>query len=82
MHALDDNEKEFNDHENNNSRDNDIDDEDLECNYKIKLYFSSIRRTKTHDVVTVDETKSCCIVLKKRRYLTHDLSLPFGYKNE
>ena len=31
----------------------------------IKLHFRAIRRMQTHDVVTRDETKTCCVVLKK-----------------
>ena len=47
----------------------------------IKLYFKAIRRTPKHDVITRDEYKTCCIVLKKRRYHSiEELSLPFGYK--
>ena len=52
-----------------------------ECNYKIKLKFRSIKRTNDNDVISVDETKTCCTVLRKRRFLTHEYSLPFGYRN-
>ena len=61
------------------SDDND-DDEYNKCNYRIKLDNSSIRRTKNHEVITCDEKKTCYIVSKKRRYLSHALSLPFGFK--
>uniref|UniRef100_A0ABD2W678 Uncharacterized protein n=1 Tax=Trichogramma kaykai TaxID=54128 RepID=A0ABD2W678_9HYME len=45
----------------------------------ISLGFKSIRRTKTHEVITVNETKTRCPVLKKRIFLKPELSLPFGY---
>ncbi|XP_031781445.1 uncharacterized protein LOC116416620 isoform X2 [Nasonia vitripennis] len=51
-----------------------------ECS-KIRLKFKAIRRTKMHEVLTREESKTCCVVLKKRRYLTSRKSLPFGYKN-
>ena len=75
LHAVDSDET-ANDHDSDDNED----DEYNECNYRIKLDYSSIRRTKNHDVITCDETKTCCIVLKKRRYLSHALSLPFGFK--
>ena len=46
----------------------------------IKLNFRAIRRMLDHDVVTRDEVKTCCIVLNKRRYVSKELSLSFGYK--
>ncbi|KAJ8679004.1 hypothetical protein QAD02_014791 [Eretmocerus hayati] len=45
----------------------------------IDLNFRAIRRTPLHEVVTRDETKSCSVVLKKRWYVSEELSLPFGY---
>ena len=57
-----------------------ISNEYYESNYKINLQFRAIRRTDGHQIVTVDETKLCCPVLKKRRFLKLDYSLPFGYK--
>lgn len=48
---------------------------------EIKLAYEAIRRTRTHDIVTRNETKTCCVVLKKRRHLSHEVSLPFGYKH-
>ncbi|OXU19613.1 hypothetical protein TSAR_004410 [Trichomalopsis sarcophagae] len=33
-----------------------------------------------HDVVTRDEFKICSTVLKKRRDISKNCSLPFGYK--
>ena len=49
---------------------------------RIVLEYDSIRRTATHDIVTRSEFKSCIAVLKKRRYLTEGVSLPFGFKTE
>ena len=46
-----------------------------------KLNFRAIRRMQTHEVVTRSETKTCCVVLKKRHFVNPDLSLPFGYKD-
>ena len=48
---------------------------------KILVKFDSIRRIATHDVVTRSEFKSCMAVLKKRRYMCKNTSLPFGFKN-
>ena len=42
----------------------------------IVLKYDAIRRTRMHDVIT----KSCSVVLKKRRYFRNAVSLPFGYK--
>ncbi|XP_031780638.1 uncharacterized protein LOC116416375 [Nasonia vitripennis] len=53
-------------------------DEENEC---ITLKFNSIKRLPDHTVVTREEVKSCSIVLKKRRYVTPGLSLPYGYKS-
>ncbi|XP_031789027.1 uncharacterized protein LOC116417974 [Nasonia vitripennis] len=53
-------------------------DEENEC---INLKFNSIKRLPDHTVVTREEVKSCSIVLKKRRYVTPGLSLPYGYKS-
>lgn len=36
-----------------------------ECD-KIRLKYEVIRRTKMHEVVKRDESKTCCVVLKKR----------------
>ena len=47
----------------------------------IKLNFRAMRRMQKPDVVTRDETKTCCVVLKKRHFVKPDLSLPFGYKD-
>ena len=48
----------------------------------IVLKYDAIRRTRTHDVITRTEKKSCSIVLKKRRYFRNAVSLPFGYKSD
>ena len=47
-------------------------------NYKINLQFRARRRTKEYEAITVTESKTCTAVLKKRRFLTHSYSLPFG----
>ena len=47
----------------------------------IKLNFKAVRRMQTHEVVTRNETKTYCVVLKKRHFVKPDLSLPFGYKD-
>ena len=49
---------------------------------RITLKFRRIARTATHDIVTKDEVKTCCPVLKKRRFIGRDFSLPFGYKRD
>lgn len=55
------------------------DDNNEDCN--IKLKFNAIRRMPDHSVVTRNEMKTCSIVLKKRRYVSRGLSLPYGYKS-
>ncbi|CAB0040036.1 unnamed protein product [Trichogramma brassicae] len=42
---------------------NDCDDNSITVNFR------AIRRTKTHDLVSRDESKRCCPVLKKRRFI-------------
>uniref|UniRef100_A0ABD2WZ65 DNA-directed DNA polymerase n=1 Tax=Trichogramma kaykai TaxID=54128 RepID=A0ABD2WZ65_9HYME len=55
------------------------DDED-DCNdNSVTVNFRAIRRTKTHDIVSRDESKRCCPVLKKRRFIGSEFSLPFGF---
>uniref|UniRef100_A0ABD2VT53 DNA-directed DNA polymerase n=1 Tax=Trichogramma kaykai TaxID=54128 RepID=A0ABD2VT53_9HYME len=57
-------------------------DDDDECeDNSITVDFRAIRRTKTHDIVSRDESKRCCPVLKKRRFIDSEFSLPFGYKD-
>lgn len=56
--------------------------DDLNVPSEIRVNFRAIRRVPFHDVVTRDESKICRAVLKKRRYVTPETSLPFGYKNE
>ena len=46
----------------------------------IKIKFRAVRRMPAHVIVTTDEFKTCYIVLKKRRYLSPELSLPFSYR--
>ena len=46
----------------------------------IVLNYNAIRRTRTHEVITRGEKKSCSVVLRKRRYFANGTSLPFGYK--
>ncbi|EFN77047.1 hypothetical protein EAI_01299 [Harpegnathos saltator] len=43
----------------------------------INLRFRAIRRTAFHDIVTRDKSKSCVLVLLKRRF--DDTSVPYGY---
>ncbi|OXU19139.1 hypothetical protein TSAR_001985 [Trichomalopsis sarcophagae] len=50
------------------------------ANKTIKVNFTSIRRTIMHNVETRDEFKTCSTVLKKRRYISKNCSLSFGYK--
>ncbi|KAJ8677574.1 hypothetical protein QAD02_013361 [Eretmocerus hayati] len=45
----------------------------------INLNFRAIRRIVLHEVVTRNESKTCSVVLKKRRYLSKSKSVPFGY---
>ena len=47
---------------------------------QIVINFDSIRRTARHDIVTRSEFKTCMAVLKKRRYISEKVSLPFGFK--
>uniref|UniRef100_A0ABD2W618 DNA-directed DNA polymerase n=1 Tax=Trichogramma kaykai TaxID=54128 RepID=A0ABD2W618_9HYME len=54
------------------------DEDDCEDN-SVTVNFRAIRRTKTHDIVSRDECKRCCPVLKKRRFIGSEFSLPFGF---
>ena len=45
----------------------------------IVLKYKSIARTKLHDVITREDTKTCSVVLKKRRFVSDTLSYPFGH---
>lgn len=56
--------------------------EDMETDDReIKLNFSAIHYTPRQELVTRNEFKTCSVVLKKRRYVSKRLSLPFGYKS-
>lgn len=46
----------------------------------ILLSSKSIRRTKFHEVLTVNETKTCKPVYSKRVFVDLDKSHPYGYK--
>jgi len=59
-----------------------FDDDADELGDAITITFRSIRRLPTHEVVTRDETKTCRVVLRKRRFINHRLSLPYGYLDE
>ncbi|KAJ8672297.1 hypothetical protein QAD02_003556 [Eretmocerus hayati] len=48
----------------------------------IRLNYRAISRTPLHEIVTRDETKTCGVVLTKRRYVSRETSLPFGYRSK
>ena len=48
----------------------------------IRLRNNAIKRTATHEVVTCEETKTCSIVLKKRRFVSDTESYPYGFKKK
>ena len=49
---------------------------------QITLKFRRIAHTATHNIVTKDEVKTFCLVLRKRRFIGRDFSLPFRYKRD